>query len=45
VQARQARSEERTRFQVQFDPEYGPELARLRSWLADYEIPRKDQWQ
>lgn len=42
VQARQQRSEETTRFQIQHDPTYAAELAQLRSWVADYQIPTED---
>lgn len=42
VQARQARSEETTQFQIDHAPTYAAELARLRSWVADYEIPLKE---
>ena len=36
---RQQRSEELTRFQIEHDPTYATELARLRSWIGSYEIP------
>lgn len=39
VAERQRRSEEITAFQVEHDPDYAGELARLRSWVGDYEIP------
>lgn len=39
VQARQARSDELTRFQIDHDPIYAAELARLRSYIGSYEIP------
>ena len=39
VQARQARSDELTRFQIDHDPTYATELAQLRSWVGSYEIP------
>ena len=39
VQARQARSDELTRFQIEHDPTYATELAQLRSWVGSYEIP------
>lgn len=42
VQARQQRAEELTRFQIAHDPTYAAELARLRSYIADYEIPLKE---
>lgn len=42
VQARQARSEEMTRFQIDHDPTYAAELAQLRSWIGSYEIPTKE---
>lgn len=42
VQARQQRAEETTRFQIDHDPTYAAELAQLRSWLTDYEIPTED---
>lgn len=39
---RQQRSEELTRFQIEHDPTYATELARLRSWVGSYEIPTKE---
>lgn len=39
---RQQRSEELTRFQIEHDPCYATELARLRSWIGSYEIPTKE---
>ncbi|MGO1978194.1 hypothetical protein [Brachybacterium tyrofermentans] len=39
VIARQQRAEELTRFQIDHDPTYAAELARLRSYIADYSIP------
>lgn len=42
VQARQARSDELTRFQIEHDPIYAAELARLRSHIGSYEIPTKE---
>lgn len=42
VQARQQRAEETTRFQIDHDPTYAAELAQLRSWLTDYQIPTED---
>ncbi len=39
---RQRRSEELTRFQIDHDPTYATELARLRSWVGSYEIPTKE---
>ena len=42
VRARQQRSEELTRFQIAHDPAYAAELAQLRSWVASYEIPLKE---
>ena len=43
VQARQARSDELTRFQIEHDPTYATELARLRSWVGSYEIPTPEE--
>ncbi|GAB4095602.1 hypothetical protein GCM10028787_10770 [Brachybacterium horti] len=43
VQARQDRSEETTRFQIAHDPDYAGELARLRSWIATYELPAPEE--
>ena len=43
VQARQQRSEELTRFQIEHDPTYATELARLRSWVGSYEIPTPEE--
>lgn len=37
--ARQRRSEELTRFQIEHEPGYAADLARLRSWVGSYEIP------
>ena len=42
VRARQQRAEELTRFQIDHDPTYAAELARLRSYIADYEVPLKE---
>lgn len=42
VKARQQRAEETTQFQIEHDPAYARELAELRSWLTDYEIPQED---
>ena len=42
VKARQQRAEELTRFQIDHDPTYATELARLRSWVGSYEIPTKE---
>lgn len=42
VKARQKRSEELTRFQIEHDPTYAAELARLRSWIGSYEVPTKE---
>lgn len=39
VAERIRRADERTRFQIEHDPAYAQELAWLRSWVADYEIP------
>ena len=39
---RQQRSDELTRFQIEHDPTYATELARLRSWVGSYEIPTKE---
>lgn len=39
VRARQQRSEELTRFQIDHDPAYAAELAQLRTWIQTYEIP------
>ena len=39
---RQQRSEELTRFQIDHDPTYAAELARLRSYIGSYEIPTKE---
>ena len=43
VQARQARSDELTRFQIDHDPTYATELAQLRSWVGSYEIPTPEE--
>ena len=43
VRARQQRSEELTRFQIDHDPTYATELARLRSWIGSYEIPTPEE--
>ena len=43
VKARQQRSEELTRFQIEHDPTYATELARLRSWVGSYEIPTPEE--
>ena len=43
VRARQQRSEELTRFQIEHDPTYATELARLRSWVGSYEIPTPEE--
>lgn len=43
VQARQARSDETTRFQIAHDPTYAAELAQLRSWVGSYEIPTPEE--
>lgn len=43
VQARQARSDELTRFQIDHDPTYATELAQLRSWVGSYEIPAPEE--
>ena len=42
VRARQQRADELTRFQIDHDPTYAAELARLRSWVGSYEIPTKE---
>ena len=43
VRARQQRSEELTRFQIDHDPTYAAELARLRSYIGSYEIPTPEE--
>ena len=43
VKARQQRAEELTRFQIDHDPTYATELARLRSWVGSYEIPTPEE--
>lgn len=43
VRARQQRSEELTRFQIEHDPTYAAELARLRSYIGSYEIPTPEE--
>lgn len=43
VTARQARSEEITQFQIDHDPDYAADLARLRSWVGSYEIPTPEE--
>ena len=43
VTERQQRSEELTRFQIEHDPTYATELARLRSWVGSYEIPTPEE--
>ena len=40
---RQQRSDELTRFQIEHDPTYATELARLRSWVGSYEIPTPEE--
>lgn len=43
VKARQQRAEELTRFQIDHDPTYAAELARLRSYIGSYEIPTPEE--
>lgn len=43
VRARQQRADELTRFQIDHDPTYAAELARLRSWVGSYEIPTPEE--
>ena len=43
VIARQQRAEELTRFQIDHDPTYAAELARLRSYIGSYEIPTPEE--
>ena len=40
---RQQRADELTRFQIDHDPTYATELARLRSWVGSYEIPTPEE--
>lgn len=42
VAERIRRADETTRFQIDHDPAYARELAWLRSWVADYEIPQPE---
>ena len=43
VRARQQRADELTRFQIDHDPTYASELARLRSYIGSYELPTPEE--
>ena len=43
VTARQQRADELTRFQIDHDPTYASELARLRSYIGSYELPTPEE--